>query len=78
MKKRTGKIRWGIISAANITSRVIPAIQKSRNAVLVALASKSEERLSLIGRKYNIRNLFRSYEEMLNPDPGGCRLYSSY
>lgn len=61
-------IRWGILSAANISSKVIPAIKKSKNATLVAIASRSYERASIIAKKYTIDTLFDSYEELLNSD----------
>ena len=37
------KIRWGLLSTANINRRVIPAIRASQRGELVAVASRNQE-----------------------------------
>lgn len=68
MKKNIRKVRWGIISAANITSRVIPAIKNSRNSILTAIASRSRKKAVDLSKKFNIKNVFDSYEKILDPE----------
>ena len=63
------KIRWGILSTAQIAqTQVIPAIQRSSLAEVVAIASSSGKAGS-VAAKFNIPLVFETYEELLqNPD----------
>lgn len=63
------KIRWGIIGAANIAKQqVIPAIQQTSNAEIIAIASQSGKAQAL-ARQFNIQNTYNSYEKLLeSPD----------
>jgi predicted dehydrogenase len=64
------KIRWGILSTADIGRRSVgPAIQKSRNGELVAVASRSLERAQQYAADLNIPRAYGSYDELLaDPD----------
>jgi D-xylose 1-dehydrogenase (NADP+, D-xylono-1,5-lactone-forming) len=64
------KIRWGIISTARIgEGAVIPAIQKSRNGEVVAVASRDLAKGQEFAKRLNIPKAYGSYEEMLaDPD----------
>ena len=42
-------VRWGILSTANIATKVAPAIHLAQNADLVAVASRTEERAAVWG-----------------------------
>ncbi len=60
------KIRWGILSTANIGRvAVIPAIQASRNGDVVAVASRDLEKAQAFAAKLNIPKAYGSYEAML-------------
>ena len=59
------KIRWGLISTANINRRVIPAIQISQRGDLVAVASRSLEKAENYAKEWNIPRAFGSYDELL-------------
>ncbi|GIM47749.1 oxidoreductase [Collibacillus ludicampi] len=62
------KINWGILGTAEIAEvQVIPAIQKSKNANLLAIASRSGKEREF-STKYNIPKSYRSYEDLLE-DP---------
>lgn len=63
------KIRWGIIGAANIAKQqVIPAIQQTTNAEIIAIASQSGKAQALASQ-FNIQNTYNSYEKLLeSPD----------
>jgi D-xylose 1-dehydrogenase (NADP+, D-xylono-1,5-lactone-forming) len=61
-------IRWGVLGVANIAKRaVIPAIQRSRNGRLVAIASRTRSRAEEAARDLEIRG-HGSYEALLD-DP---------
>ncbi len=64
------KVRWGIISTANIgVAKVIPGIQKSPHSEVVAIASRDIETAKVTARKLGIPKAYGSYEAMLaDPD----------
>jgi len=69
-------IRWGVLSTAKIgREKVIPAMQKSNNGSVVAIASRNldhaKETASLLG----IETAYGSYEELLN-DPTIDAIYN--
>ncbi len=60
------KIRWGIMSTAQIgENRLIPAIRKSESGEIVAVASRSADKAAEFAMKHDIPNSFGSYEELL-------------
>ncbi len=64
------KVRWGILSTANIgRGRVIPAIKESRNGEVVAVASRTMERAREFAAETDIPTAHGSYEELIaNPN----------
>jgi predicted dehydrogenase len=64
------KLRWGIISTANIgTQKVIPGMMKSRELEVVAISSRKLETAQNWAKKLGIPKAYGSYEEMLaDPD----------
>lgn len=60
------KVRWGLLSTANINRRVIPAIRMSRRGELVAVASRNEDKACQYARQWEIPRAFYSYEEILS------------
>ncbi|MBO1512554.1 Gfo/Idh/MocA family protein [Metabacillus bambusae] len=61
-------VRWGILSTANIgQEQLIPAIHRSKNAEIVAIAS-SRDTISEIAERLNIPHTHSSYEALLQ-DP---------
>ena len=62
------RIRWGILSTANIGRKVIPGIHASRNGVVAAVCSRSLERARDFADEQNIPIAFGSYEEMIESD----------
>jgi len=66
----TDKIRWGILSTANIgRKKVIPAIQASNNGEVVAVASRSLDSAKAFADELGIPTAYGSYEELINaPD----------
>ena len=60
-------VKWGIIGLGNIAYEFAKAFNSSDNAQLIALASKSEDKLDEFGKNFNIKkeNLFNSYEEII-------------
>jgi len=59
------KVRWGLLSTANINRRLIPAIRASNRGELVAVASRSLEKAEAYAAQWDIPHAFGSYEEML-------------
>ena len=63
------KLRFGVLSTANIgKNQVNPAIQQSRNAELVAVASRDLGRARDFAAKGSIPRYYDSYEGLLD-DP---------
>ncbi len=70
------KIRWGVLGWARIAHQnVIPAIQRSRNGVLHAVASRSESKLAECQAALNPPRLHRSYEDLVR-DPEVDAIYN--
>ena len=60
------RIRWGILSTANIAvKRFIPGAQASRNGVVAAIASRDGARASEVAARLGIARSYGSYEELL-------------
>lgn len=62
------KVRWGLLSTANINRKVIPAIRESERGELVAVASRSLNSAEAYAKKWDIPHAFGSYEAMLASD----------
>ncbi|MBN1665490.1 MAG: Gfo/Idh/MocA family oxidoreductase [Anaerolineales bacterium] len=60
------KIRWGLLSTANINKAVIPAIRQSPRGELVAVASRTAESAASYAAKWEIPQSFGSYAAMLD------------
>lgn len=60
------KIRWGLLSTANINQAVIPAIRQSPRSELVAIASRSQESAAAYAKEWDIPQAFGTYQEMLD------------
>ncbi len=59
------KIRWGLLSTANINKALIPAIRASARGELVAVASRDHTKAEAYAQEWAIPQAFGSYEEML-------------
>lgn len=70
----TEKIRWGVLSAANIGRKVIPAIHKAKNSVMSAVASRDLGKARAYADELNIPTAYGSYEELL-ADPNIDAIY---
>jgi predicted dehydrogenase len=69
MAAKKDKVRWGIISTANIgVAKVIPGLLKSKELEVRAIASRSLPTAKKAARKLGIPVAYGSYEEMLD-DP---------
>lgn len=70
------KVRWGIISTANIgVAKVIPGMLKSEELEVVAISSRSLKAAKEWARKLGIPKAYGSYEEML-ADPAIEAIYN--
>lgn len=68
-------MRWGVLGAASIAKRaVIPAIQRSRNGRVVAIASRTLARAEETARELGIARAHGSYEALL-ADPSIQAVY---
>ncbi|MDX1414509.1 MAG: Gfo/Idh/MocA family oxidoreductase [Candidatus Promineifilaceae bacterium] len=59
------KVRWGLLSTANINKMLIPAIRASERGELTAVASRSQESADTYAAEWGIPLTFGSYETML-------------
>jgi predicted dehydrogenase len=66
----TKKVRWGILSTANIgMEKVTPAIQKSAHSEVVAIASRDLSKARAAAAQLGIPKAYGSYEELFaDPD----------
>jgi xylose dehydrogenase (NAD/NADP) len=62
------RVRWGIVSTADINRKVIPPAQASPKVDLVAVASRDLSRAEAYAREWGIPRAFGSYESLLD-DP---------
>ncbi len=75
-KKRTGKVRWGIISTANIgVTKVIPGMLKSGKFAVRAIASRELSSAKKWAKKLDIPVAYGSYEELID-DPEIDAIYN--
>src|SRR5215213_3242270 len=64
-----GKVRWGILSTANIAlKKVIPAMQSSPWCEISGIASRDLSKAEAAAHALNIPNAYGSYEELLADD----------
>lgn len=70
------KVRWGIISTANIgRGRVIPAMQRTNNGEVLAVGSRNLEAAQAFATDLNIPTAWGSYEELI-ADPDVDAIYN--
>jgi len=70
------KIRWGILSTANIgIKRVIPAILSSQRGTIVAIASRDAERAASVAKQFGIPVSYSNYRSLLD-DPNIDAIYN--
>ena len=62
------QIRWGILSTANIATKVARAIHLAENADLMAVASRTKERAAAWAEKHNVSTAYGTYEALLADD----------
>jgi xylose dehydrogenase (NAD/NADP) len=60
------KVRWGLLSTANINRHLIPAIRASKRGELHAVASRTEEKAQTYADQWQIPHAFGNYEAMLD------------
>ncbi len=62
------KIRWGVLSTANIAREAfIPAALASKYADVIAIGSENDS-VEIIAKDFNIANVYPNYEELLDCD----------
>ena len=59
------RIRWGILSTANIGRKVIPAIHASSNGEVAAVGSRSLAAAQAFAKEQSIPTAYGSYEELI-------------
>jgi predicted dehydrogenase len=75
-KKKAGKVRWGIISTANIgVEKVIPGMLKSSKFEVRAIASRELPTAKKWAKKLGIPVAYGSYEELID-DPEIDAIYN--
>jgi predicted dehydrogenase len=72
----TKKIRWGVLSTANIgVKKVLPAMQRGHLSTVVAIASRDLTKARAVAAELNIPTTYGSYEELL-ADPNIDAIYN--
>lgn len=62
------KVRWGIVGPGCIAHKFAEAVKNVDCASLTAVASRTEKNATAFAGKYDIPNVFGSYEEMASSD----------
>lgn len=76
MTSSDGRVRWGIISTANIgMEKVTPGIQRSPHSVVTAIASRDLKLARAAATRLGIAKAYGSYEELL-ADPEIDAIYN--
>jgi D-xylose 1-dehydrogenase (NADP+, D-xylono-1,5-lactone-forming) len=60
------KVRWGLLSTANINQALIPPIRASQRGELAAVASRSLDKAQAYAQEWEIPKAFGGYQEMLD------------
>jgi len=69
------QLKWGILSTAKIArEKLIPAIQKSKSGIVVAIASRDFEKAKQTAEQLGIPRAYGSYEALLQ-DPEVDAIY---
>ena len=72
----TKKVRWGVLSTANIgVKKVIPGMQRGQFSTVAAIASRDLARARTVAARLNIPTAYGSYEELL-ADPNIDAIYN--
>ncbi len=61
-------VRWGILSTANIATKVARAIHLAENADLVAVASRTKKRAAAWAKNHNVPTSYGTYEALLTDE----------
>ena len=60
------KLRIGVLSTARVAERrLVPAIQKSKNAIVTAVASRTDARARAFAERLNLPKAYDRYETLL-------------
>jgi D-xylose 1-dehydrogenase (NADP+, D-xylono-1,5-lactone-forming) len=59
------RVKWGIVSTADINRKVIPGATESTKVELVAVASRTQERADAYAAEWGIPRAYGSYEALL-------------
>jgi predicted dehydrogenase len=72
----SAKLRWGVLSTANIgLKKVIPAMQQGENITVAAIASRNLAKAKQAAAALDISTVYGSYEELL-ADPNIDAIYN--
>ena len=63
-----GPLRWGVLSTASINAKVLTGAARSDDALVVAVASRSESRAMEYAARWNIATAHGTYEGLLADD----------
>ena len=72
----TNRLRWGLLSTAQINLALIIPLRTSKRNQLLAVASRSQEKAEKYANKYRIKRSYGSYEKLLE-DPEIDVVYNS-
>jgi D-xylose 1-dehydrogenase (NADP+, D-xylono-1,5-lactone-forming) len=66
---------WGILGPGFVATRaVIPALQQTPNARIIAVASRNDERAKLSAARFGIEHAYHDYQTLIN-DPDVDAVY---
>lgn len=69
------KVRWALLSTANINKALIAPLQRAQRSELVGVASRNADQAAAYAAKWGIPRSYGSYDEML-ADPGIDAIYN--
>jgi predicted dehydrogenase len=60
------KIKWGIIGCGNIANKFASDLALVKNAELIGVASRSQDKAVVFGRTHSVKKAYDSYDKLLN------------
>jgi D-xylose 1-dehydrogenase (NADP+, D-xylono-1,5-lactone-forming) len=65
-------LTWGLISTARITRKIIPAIQTSPGCILMAVASRDQDKADDFAGEFGIPRAYGTYQDLLDDPKIDC------
>ena len=66
MNNMSKKIKWGILGCGRIAYKFAEGLKVLHDAILEAVASRTEGKAEIFGKTFGVQNIYKNYEELVN------------